>query len=450
MDTWRDKNPDFEYICWTEAELKKRGLLLECGFQIDKMEEWCGKADILRLELLYQFGGIYIDADSICIERLDNHIMGKKAFASYENEAVRQGLVANVTIGFPPKHPLCRAAIDFILNNPTDMKTTGKRAWMTTGPVLLTNLLQTGKYPDVHIFPSYTFIPIHYSGIEYKGHGKVYAYQEWGSSKQNYDTMNAIELPRTFLNPVKLVSVLATSYNTKIVYIRECLESIKAQEGYIGIELVWINDGSDGLNTTLLEKALDNFKETTRFCRVIYHKMDENRGLSYCLNRGVQLCSNSIIFRMDSDDIMIPTRIMRQLTFMEKNADCVLCGANIQFFRTNEKNEKMAGSSTQHPERLTLDEYKRIKSPWFINHPTFCFKREAVLEVGNYNDQKRIAYEDFELVLKLMKRFGVIYNVPENLLYYRLHPDQLTYNGRLNTPQIAKERNDLMEQIIFS
>ena len=27
MDTWKDKHPDFEYIRWTEKEMKKRGFV---------------------------------------------------------------------------------------------------------------------------------------------------------------------------------------------------------------------------------------------------------------------------------------------------------------------------------------------------------------------------------------------------------------------------------------
>jgi len=30
MDTWRDKNPDFEYICWNEEEMQKRKFIFKC------------------------------------------------------------------------------------------------------------------------------------------------------------------------------------------------------------------------------------------------------------------------------------------------------------------------------------------------------------------------------------------------------------------------------------
>jgi hypothetical protein len=48
------------------------------------------------------------------------------------------------------------------------------------------------KYPDFSVFPSYSFIPYHFTGLKYEGHKKVYCFQEWGSTKQNYEIMNLI------------------------------------------------------------------------------------------------------------------------------------------------------------------------------------------------------------------------------------------------------------------
>jgi sulfur relay (sulfurtransferase) DsrF/TusC family protein len=85
-----------------------------------------------------------------------------------------------------------------------------------------------------------------------------------------------------------------------------------------------------------------------------------------------------------------------------------------------------------------------------MNHPTLCFKKEAVLAVGNYNKEKRIAFEDLELELKILKKYGVVYNIRESLLLYRSHPEQLTYNGRLNAPEIIRERRQMIENVIYS
>ena len=34
--------------------------------------------------------------------------------------------------------------------------------------------------------------------------------------------------------------------------------------------------------------------------------MMENKGIGYTLNIGIEMCSNDIIIKMDSDDIMVP------------------------------------------------------------------------------------------------------------------------------------------------
>ena len=37
--------------------------------------------------------------------------------------------------------------------------------------------------------------------------------------------------------------------------------------------------------------------------------------------------------------------------------------------------------------------------------------------------------EDFDMELRMLKHFGMIYNFPDAFLYYRLHDKQITHNG---------------------
>lgn len=449
MDTFRDKHPDFEYIRWTETEIAKRGFQLECTDAFNRMSEINGKADILRWELLYKYGGIFQDADSACIEPFDDIFLEKMAFAGFENETARAGLVATGTMGFPPKHPLCRAAIDWMLSNDSCPETCGKRAWYTVGPGLLTRLLETGKYPDFSVFPSYSFIPYHFTGIEYNGHKKVYCFQEWGSTKQNYEIMNQIEIPKELSCPSQWVSVLISSYNTKYLYIKECLESIKSQEGHFGMEIIWINDGSDDIHTQLLERELENFRKTTRFTTVNYSKNPTNMGIAKSLFDGVQKCSHEIIIKMDSDDVMFPNRIKTQLDFMRSHPDCVMVGTDLQMFSidpNNPKNRQML-QRTQHPTIITWEQFVRVKPEWFVNHPTLCYKKSAILSVGNYDVTMGSCLQDYEIELRILKKFGKIYNIPEILLYYRIHENQVTYNGNASNAENRANRERIIRQI---
>ena len=443
MDSWITSNPDFEYILWNEAEFEKKGIKFECQEKIDSIEEINGKADIIRWELAYKFGGIFLDADSICIEPFDNYLMAHTAFAGYENETMRPSLVATGTMGFPPAYPLCRAAIDWILKNPVSQRDTGKRAWFNVGPGLLTRILSSNLYPEFKVLPSYTFLPIHYTGHNYEGHDRVYAYQEWGSTKQNYDTMNSVTLPRELLSPEVWVSVLISSYNTKPIYIKDCLESIKAQTGNFGMEIVWVNDGSNEINTKILEGMIKRFEETTRFTRVVYLKQ-ENQGVCHSLKNGLELCTNDIIIRMDSDDIMFHNRIQKQLDFMNTNPGAVCLGTNLQFIYDGGKQ----GTQTNHPTKLTWEDYKKSRGHWIMNHPTMCFRKSKVLEAGGYDPSTGSISEDFEMELRIMKMYGAIYNLPEILLYYRIHDGQVTYNGKSSTPFWREKREKYIDDLI--
>lgn len=427
MNTWKEKNPDFEYIYWNEEEFKKRNIKFKCQNRIDEIEEICGKVDIMRWELLYKYGGIFIDADSICIEPIDETLYSKKSFAGWEQETLRHGLIAIGTMGFYKKHPLIKCAIKWITNNEVSQKNTGKMAWQLVGPCLLTTLYNTGNFNDLHIFPSYTFLPIHYTKQEYKGHGKIYAYQAWGSTKQSYDNMNEMTLPEQFIQPQKEngVSILISSYNTKETYIKECLDSIKEQEGVFHIELVWLNDGSDEVHSKILKKYLKIFKKTTRFTEVIYLVNNVNKGIGFSLNRGVQKCNYDLVIKMDSDDIMLPNRISKQIEYMNENPNVMICGAQIHCFKDNISN---ISYSTNHSS-ITWDEYKEKKIQWFTNHPTLCYRKKAILDVGNYDINKMRNTEDFDLILRMLKKYGYLHNFSEVLLYYRLHENQVTHNG---------------------
>ena len=470
MNTWKNKHEKegFEYIRWTEDEMKKRGFTSQLQNKINDMDEINGKADILRWELLYEYGGFFTDADSYCIEPITYLVEKYKAFAGYENEQVRNKgwcgntdqyddvlarthpLIATGTMAFPPKHELPRLAIEWIKNNDINVDRTGKRAWRTVGPGLLTRLYHGQVWNDITILPSYLFLPIHVSGCAYNGREKIYANQEWGSTKQSYESMNLVELPPHLKEPTDKVSILISSLNTKAIYIKDCLDSIKNQDGHIFFEIIWINDGSNEINTRILKQMLYDFENTTRFVKVIYNENEGNKGIGYTLNKGIEMCSNEIIIKMDSDDIMIPNRIQIQLDYMKRNPGIAICGGQIAMFRTV---KEQVINVTHHPD-ISWEEYKEKRLHWFINHPTVCYRKSKVLEAGNYDKNLKHMAEDFELELRMLKTHGFIKNLPNVLLWYRIHPEQVT-NGSKNKNKGAANsqywnniRNNMINKLI--
>jgi mannosyltransferase OCH1-like enzyme len=150
MDTWRNMNPDWDYMFWDENRLKT---LFPNGLrnqqQYDDMEELCGKCDIARLEILNKYGGFFIDADSICMAPLDDFLLINNSFTCYENEFERGNLLACGYLASTPDNDLMnlliaavgrtdiRQILDVPNRSPFDST---HRAWQLTGSGLLTNI----------------------------------------------------------------------------------------------------------------------------------------------------------------------------------------------------------------------------------------------------------------------------------------------------------------------
>jgi mannosyltransferase OCH1-like enzyme len=471
LETWKEKHPDYEYILWTEAEFARREFVPSCIDQINLIAEINGKADILRWEILYKYGGVFFDADSICIEPLDEELfLTKTGFASFENETERGNLIATGSMGFVPNHPLCGDIIEWVRTDPSaeDMIRNYK-AWYSVGPALLTRFLETGKYSDFTIFPSHFFLPHHFTGNKYDGHQKVYAYQEWANTKQSYDTIDTIELPVELTPPEQLdvvtthapldnrresrgawISILIPSYQAPKKHIRECLNSIRCQYGsHIGYEIVWINDGSDKVHSKILESELKLFLRTSRFCKIRCFEMTKNLGVAECLRQGVELCSHEIIARMDVDDMMVPHRLITQYNYMMSHPEVQMCGTGIRLFRDDTETGQRIWMHDRMFPTLTLSEFQEEPKTWIMSHPSMMMRKSAILNVGNYRDVyktfaiqdaeiqgTRSILDDFDLECRILKTYGELHNIPEILMYYRIHEKQVTYDKTVETSSL--------------
>jgi glycosyltransferase involved in cell wall biosynthesis len=243
------------------------------------------------------------------------------------------------------------------------------------------------------------------------------------------------------------VNIVIPSYNTNPLYIQECLGSMYHQIGNYGFEIIWINDGSTDYHTTHMIQYLQEFVKSRKYTTVIYKCMGKNYGIVECLNLGLSLCKYDLIFRMDADDIMMNNRIDKQVAYMNANPDCMICGTNIlPFVQTT--TQKFYQRPSLHKQLFTWEEFLSERPSWFMNHPTLCFRKSAIDEVGNYNSDKYkfSAMEDFEIELRFLKKYGVVHTLPECLLCYRVHDEQIT----ILTRDMNKEpiKNAIIQDII--
>lgn len=231
------------------------------------------------------------------------------------------------------------------------------------------------------------------------------------------------------------ISVLMSIYKKeKPEYFRETMESILAQTRQPE-EIVLIEDGK-------LTKELDAVvAEYQKKCpNMTVYPFEQNMMLGRALAKGVELCKEELVARMDTDDIMMPNRLQKQYDFMQEHPKVAVCGGFIKEFNDEGTYEKMKRMPRTMEE---IRPYARYRNP--LNHMTVMFRREEVLNAGNYRHFPYL--EDYELWSRMIGAGCEFYNLPEILV--RARTSEALYERRGGTAYFRQYRKLRKEQHEF-
>jgi mannosyltransferase OCH1-like enzyme len=143
--TWRDHHPDWDLRFWTDGNLPED---LRRPESYDRLRSPIERCDLLRLELVWREGGVYVDCDFECLRPLDPLLEGTDFLLGYS----KPGRVNHALMGAIPHHPLLGRALDEI--RPRDVFGYDKDA---TGPGFFTRLV--AQYEDLPILDPELFYP---------------------------------------------------------------------------------------------------------------------------------------------------------------------------------------------------------------------------------------------------------------------------------------------------
>lgn len=119
------------------------------------------------------------------------------------------------------------------------------------------------------------------------------------------------------------VDILLTTYNTKIEYLKEQIDSILNQT-YSNFNLIISDDCSPNEEVRI---ALEEYKEKDN--RITLYFQEKNLGCTKSFEFLLEKSTSKYIAFSDHDDIWYPTKIEECIkTIKEKNVDMVYCDAN--------------------------------------------------------------------------------------------------------------------------
>lgn len=73
MNSWKHFNPEWKMILWDDSLINN--FSIKNKDQLNRCKNYSEKSDILRFEILYEFGGLYVDTDFECLKNIDNLIL---------------------------------------------------------------------------------------------------------------------------------------------------------------------------------------------------------------------------------------------------------------------------------------------------------------------------------------------------------------------------------------
>jgi len=202
---------------------------------------------------------------------------------------------------------------------------------------------------------------------------------------------------------VELVSIIIPCFRQAHL-LGEAIESVLAQS-YPHFEIVVVDDGSPD----------DSLQVVRRYSSVRYLRQ-ENHGVAFARNRGIQASTGEYLVFLDADDRLLPNHLQTNLKAFQEHPDAGFVCGDYRFIGAE-------GTWHVHNCRPSPDHYATLLRRNFIGPPhVVMFNRQVIQKVGGFR-QDVAPSEDQELFLRVARAYP-IYCHHEVIAEYRRHGGQ--------------------------
>ncbi len=220
-----------------------------------------------------------------------------------------------------------------------------------------------------------------------------------------------------------LFSIVVPAYETDEQYLREMLDSVVGQT-YVNWELC-VADASDKTGTVekvLREYGAEEYGTDGNSSRIIYIRLDENRGISENTNAAIKAASGKYIGFMDHDDLLAPHALRLMANAMTGGADMAYSDE-----------DKVSSDLKKHfqPNFKPGFNLDLLRSNNYITH-FLCVSKELLDKAGLLRAEYDGA-QDYDLIFRCAELAEKIVRVPEILYHWR------SYEGSTSGNPMSKQ-----------
>lgn len=203
---------------------------------------------------------------------------------------------------------------------------------------------------------------------------------------------------------MKKVSVIIPFYS-HLDWLYEAIESVFSQT-YTSYEVILVNDGSKENMTEFLQKYGE---------RIIYLEQ-ENAGPAAARNNGIRHATGDYIAFEDSDDVWLPTKLEKQVAFMEKT-NTMWSHTGFYYWWPSTGKLKEVNTSRDYDD---IREQRRISTQ--LATPSMIIDARVFREQQLFFPEDKRNGEDDQLYTELSKLYKISL-VEEPLLKVRMRED---------------------------
>jgi len=170
IEAAKSTNADWEVKVWTDDALDEDFLLTH---YLLKANSGAQRGDLIRLDAVYKYGGVYLDSDITLHKNLSPLCDNDNFFCSEDGYNL-----TNAAFGATAKNPIIRELIDNLLTQEPDWSVPPN---ITTGPVFFARVLQWNR--AVKLLPRETFYPYNWNEPPVSGPSNThYGTHAWNQS----------------------------------------------------------------------------------------------------------------------------------------------------------------------------------------------------------------------------------------------------------------------------